>query len=385
MKQCRTLLVLNISTFLMMLGVGLIVALLPRQLIDLSGSDSSIGWLAAAFAASFVLLQVPVGSLADRLGFRVFLTLGYGLAGLTGLVYYWAPNTLGLFLGRFLQGIAEIPIWALAPAILAIHHPSRSGRAIGMYNASMHLGLTLGPLIGLLLEKFLPGNAAFLFYTAVCLVGAIAVGRYVEEPNHATPTVPQSQSQQGKCGKGDRRLAVVLTGVFLYGAGYGVYLTGIPAYLILEKGFSQSGISLYFTLSYLGISLSQVLAGRLSDAYGRSLFMITGLLAAGICLAAFPNATPAWTMILLAIGSLGLGVFNVASLAYINRQAPDHKQGTSSGFYFLAWGLGYFIGPLGVGYLNHAWNVQGGFLTLAVLIVVNALPLAAMKGRSRKC
>ncbi len=55
----------------MMLGVGMIVAVLPQMILDLTGDSSKVGFLASAFALSYIALQVPIGNLSDKYGFRL--------------------------------------------------------------------------------------------------------------------------------------------------------------------------------------------------------------------------------------------------------------------------------------------------------------------------
>ena len=68
MGRYKSLLALNVSAFLLMLGVGMIVALLPQKIMDLSHSVAAVGYLAASFAISYVLTQIPIGNLADKIG-----------------------------------------------------------------------------------------------------------------------------------------------------------------------------------------------------------------------------------------------------------------------------------------------------------------------------
>jgi len=56
----KTLLGLNVSVFLMMIGVGMIVAFLPQRIIDLDGHERNVGYLASMFAIAYIMLQVPV-------------------------------------------------------------------------------------------------------------------------------------------------------------------------------------------------------------------------------------------------------------------------------------------------------------------------------------
>jgi hypothetical protein len=56
----------------------------------------------------------------------------------------------------------------------------------------------------------------------------------------------------------------VFSGIILYGAGYGISLTVLPGFLIQEKGFTQAQVGGFFTLFYVGISLSQIITGPVS-------------------------------------------------------------------------------------------------------------------------
>ena len=102
--------IINLSAFLLMFGVGMIVALLPQRIIHLSGTVSSVGYLASAFALAFVLVQIPIGKLSDRFGFKSFLASGYFICAGTGLLYYFSDSANLIFLGRMFQGIGEVPI-----------------------------------------------------------------------------------------------------------------------------------------------------------------------------------------------------------------------------------------------------------------------------------
>ncbi len=48
----KTLWGLNLAVFLMMAGVGMIVALLPQRIIELGGSGDGVGYLGSTFAVA---------------------------------------------------------------------------------------------------------------------------------------------------------------------------------------------------------------------------------------------------------------------------------------------------------------------------------------------
>ena len=76
MSGFRFLIVISLAASLLMVGVGMIVALLPQHILDFSGSLTSVGYLASFFALSYLAVQLPTGALADRLGAKPFLVLG---------------------------------------------------------------------------------------------------------------------------------------------------------------------------------------------------------------------------------------------------------------------------------------------------------------------
>lgn len=381
MRRYNSLIALNVSAFLLMLGVGMIVALLPQKIMDLSHSVSTVGYLASTFAATYVLTQVPLGRLADKVGFKLLLISGYGLCGLTGLLYYWADSSTLILVGRSLQGIAEVPIWALAPALLSLQYANAKGKVIGIYNASFHLGLSAGPLLGLLLAQFWgPDNPAFLFFAAVSFAGGLIVYLFVEDPSSSRPiNVEPFNLNTILMFVAHRLTLVVLLGIALYGAGYGLAVTMIPAFLILVKGFDQAAISLSFSLFYIAISLSQLIAGPASDKKGRQGFMVWGLILASAGLALFSPLQQPWINVSLTLASLGLGMFCVSSLAYLNESVADSLKGTISGAYYLFWGAGYFLGPLAAGALGQSIGLRTSFYLLAGLLGIETILLRAMR------
>ena len=124
MKKPTPLLVLSLSATLLMLGVGMIVALLPQRIYAMTGSLESVGLVASIFAFAYLLVQLPIGALSDRLGPKRFLVIGYLLCTLSGIVFFSTGTSSGIFLGRAVQGLGEAPIWALGPAVLSLAYPT---------------------------------------------------------------------------------------------------------------------------------------------------------------------------------------------------------------------------------------------------------------------
>lgn len=380
----KTLLGLNLSVFLMMLGVGMIVAILPQRIIQLTGSSEPVNYLASAFGISYVILQIPIGYFSDRFGFKFFLVLGYAVCFLTGLLYYFSNNTILYFLGRFVQGAGEAPIWALAPALLSIKYPELKGKVMGIYNASIHIGLTIGPLLGIFLSSQFSGNQPFTFYAIVCLLGAFIVYFCVDNVNTGMTNQTNSFDIKNIIKLlSSKDSLITLIGITIYGAGYGLFLTTIPAFLINEENFNPTLVGIYFVLFYVSISLSQIITGVLSDKMGRKFFMILGLLIASVGLVSFSELNRPLTISMLTIGSLGLGVFYLSSMAFLNEIVPNSLKGTISGAYYLFWGLGYFFGPILVGKFGESVNYSLGYQLFSIILLLQAIFMMFLISRNK--
>ena len=126
----------NLSAFLLMFGVGMTVALLPRKIIHLSGTVESAGYLASAFALTFVLVQIPIGKLSDRYGFKLLLICGYLTCACSGLLYYFADSAGLICIGRISRASARFRYGRLPLFYWRFSLPARKEKSWG---DTMHL------------------------------------------------------------------------------------------------------------------------------------------------------------------------------------------------------------------------------------------------------
>lgn len=383
MNRYRLLFMTSLAATLLMVGVGMIVALLPQRILSFSGSLQSVGYLASFFAISYLLVQLPIGNLADRFGAKRFLFVGYLLCSVSGLVFFYGASPETLYLGRLIQGAGEAPIWALGPALLSLAYPQAKGKVIGIYNASIHAGLTFGPLLGIAFFLNNQSNTPFLLFAVLCASGGMIVMLFLphkHSPNRQSFGHAPRLRELVKLLRFRDPLAT-LSGIFLYGAGYGIFISVLPASLLQSKGFDDFDIGAFFALFYLAISISQLIAGPLSDRYGRHLFMISGLAMAAVGIALFEQFTLPSIYLPLTLASFGLGIFCVSSMAHLNECVPDILKGTISGSYYLSWGVGYFLGPLLIGLADKTTFSQMSYYTLAFLIAMQAVVLFSFRSR----
>lgn len=154
---------------------GSIINIALPELAEIFGVDASvILWVSVAYLLASIGLMLTLGSLGDAIGRKqVFLT-GFLVFGI-GLIVTPLSTTLPMLLfGRVIQGIGQAMILANGNALVVDAFPdTERGRALGMENAFVGVGLASGPpLGGFLLDLW---GWQSLFYTRVPFMMAFFV------------------------------------------------------------------------------------------------------------------------------------------------------------------------------------------------------------------
>jgi DHA1 family tetracycline resistance protein-like MFS transporter len=103
---------ISITVLLDTIGFGVIIPVLPRLLVALTGETVSRvaldgGWLAFVFAFMQFLFAPVLGGLSDRFGRRPVLLFAVGALGVDYLIMGFAPTLAWLFVGRAIAGVAR--------------------------------------------------------------------------------------------------------------------------------------------------------------------------------------------------------------------------------------------------------------------------------------
>lgn len=376
MENKKTLLALVLSIFLIMLGNGMVLSVLAKRFIEITGSGENIGYIASYYAISYIIVQLLIGKFSDKAVLRYILYFGCFSCLLSGISYYAATGSTVFFIGRIFGGIGEAPLFAIAPALLSIKYPCKKGRAIGLYNGSMHLGLMIGPGIGLIVQNIWNVKAIFFWYICTCFVSFLILlfGLEKDGVNEEYQPKETTDIKYYYTLIGNKKVSVVLFGVSLYGAGYGALVTIIPDYLMSCRNFTSNYTGIFFTLIYVAIGVAQFITGPLTDKFGPKKFMKVGLISASIGIFSFPYLAFEWNIIIsLTLASFGLGVFHLSSLCFMNDIVSHSKKGAISGLYYLFWGIGIFWGPVIIEKLGMFIGIKIAFVVFALAFLIGAL------------
>ncbi|MGC9372338.1 MAG: MFS transporter [Thermovirgaceae bacterium] len=82
-------------------------------------SSTAFGHLVSTYSYAYLIMQIPVGLLADSLGARLTVTFGMAVAGAGSLLFGYAPNVFWVFVGRFAVGIGVSTVFVCILKVLS--------------------------------------------------------------------------------------------------------------------------------------------------------------------------------------------------------------------------------------------------------------------------
>jgi MFS family permease len=362
--------------FLGPFGGAMLIALIPNVA---AGLDTSLTLVAAAITAymiPFATLQLVSGTLAQRLGPRRVVRVGYVVFGLAALGCAFAPE-IWTFLGaRALMGAANA---FLSPILLAalseVVAPAVLGRTVGTFAAFQTAGYTFAPAIGGALGE-ISWRLAFCVVTVAAFALALpqrTLGSFEAQPAHGANVrallnrwiaLLSAKALLGYLGFTAIGFILVLVAADEFGLGSG-------ARGILVAGYGVGGIVL------------GRYAGTLVDRFGRPATALAGALACVVGVLALAFAPTAWSLALVWLGVGCAGTFVWAGLNTMAVESfPENRAGATSLFSAFKF-TGVAIGPLIYVPLFHV-DTRAPFLLAAGFSLLLALLVLPWFGRYRR-
>lgn len=333
-----------VTVFIDVLGFGLIIPVLPRLIVDLSGGDTAraarvFGLFGTVWALMQFVFSPIIGSLSDRLGRRPVILLSCLGLGLDYIMMALAPTLAWLFVGRVISGITAATI-ATAGATLAL---------IGVAYGFFVLPESLPPekRAAFSWRKANPVGSLTLLRSHHELFGLASVNAIFLLAHHVLPSV-----------------WVLYTG-YRYG-----WSTGMTGLALAAVGLGSILVQV-FVVKRAVAALGERITLLIGLSFGAAGFAIWGLA---------PDTRIFW---------IGLPIFSLMGLvgpsvqALMTVRVQPHEQGQLQGANSSIMGLTGLVGPglftltfayfIGVG---TKWHIPGASFLLAALLMLAALAVA---------
>jgi len=357
--------------------LGMIAPLLPEIERRTGAGDEALGLALAAYAIPILLISIPVGRLADRIGRRPLLLGGLLLTGLGSIMIAVSGALPPLLLGRTVQGVGATLSWVAALALVSdLARPGRKGEALGFAFAANSLGAVGGPALGGIVGGTLSFEAPFFLVAGIAIVIFAAGLAVLPRASASGASVRRERPRMVRLLL--RPAALVPALVSITGAtAFGLIDFVVPLDLDRRLGVTATAIGIIFAAIALIDAVAAPPAGRAGDRLGRRPVALAGVLTmavSGVLLATLGGL--AGTCVALAILAVGLSIAFAAAAPWLDETFGELDRGLAYGGLNLIFAFGYTLGPLVGGWLLGRTGAEAAYALLAIVSVLVATLLA---------
>lgn len=173
MNTNKTLIIsINIAALMVLIDLAAINIALPsiRQHFDISVTQVSLILMTSMLTATGSSLVI--GKLIERINPAKILLIAFFVFGLSTSLIALCTNFYYIIPIRAIQGLSEAALYVTGPALIKKHISKISQqKEYGIWMMSCGLGISLGPLLGGLILKYLSWNYVFLINLPLSIIG----------------------------------------------------------------------------------------------------------------------------------------------------------------------------------------------------------------------
>jgi EmrB/QacA subfamily drug resistance transporter len=436
-REVRVVLVaMMAAVFVAAVDQTAVAAALPTIAGELGGLDR-LAWIVAAYLLASCAATPLYGRASDIWGRRPLYLAGIGIFVVGSLAAAFAQDVVWLIAARVVQGAGAGGLIALAQVVLGdMVSPRERGRYNGYVGGVFAVASVAGPLVGGLFVDAGAWRGMFLVNVPVALVAAVVVhrsfGRLPRPTGHASVDwIGVLLFVLGLCslllGLSSVRGGITGWTATLLGAGVVVLVlfglwerrvadpllplrslsdrtvltsgaisfllifalvgsaTFLPIYLQIGRGLSATAAGLLLVPQMVGLTIANVVGGRLLTRYGRyKVISIVGTAVVVVSLVALgllPATAPLWVFALVVVGlGLGMGSASPTQVVAAQNSAKEGELGvvTSAVIFFRS--VGGLMGVAALGTVLAALLAGGPAAGLGAPTDLGALSAEA-KGR----
>ncbi len=347
------------------------------------GNATGLGdlWWGRVVSATmlFVALSSPVlGSLADHIGIRKRLLVGYALAaiGATALLPTVEPGMVlyGFVLSFLANAGAEGSFLYYNAYLPEIAPRSHQGRVSAWAFALGYAGSFLALLCAVPLVRAENFGALFLMVAAAYLVFLLPAWRFLPAQSRAPGSLARAA---GEGLRGTWRtfrdilripeLRRFLLAYFLFEDGVNTVIFFSSIFAATTLGFPMGDLLLLFLVVQASALAGAFAWAKPTDRLGpKRVLLLMLVLWTAVLVAGYLVQTARQFYLIAAVAGTGLGPVQAAARTFMATLVPAGREGEFFGFYALCGKSASIAGPLLFGFVSHA---TGGNQRLALLSI----------------
>ncbi|MFC0449981.1 MFS transporter [Rhodococcus jostii] len=389
----------------------------PEIMKSFDISAAQMGVVSSAFLWTYAMLQLPIGTIIDKIGVRWVNRVGVFLWAVASFASAAAGGLGLLIIARLLLGIGEAPAVPAAWKAIGQWFPKHErGTATSVFDGSSKMANVLGvPIMAFLVSTY-SWHAAFIF-TGVTSLLFLAIWWFLyDSPKTALAKGRLSETEYEMIRAGGAEDEDAVTTSSLHGVGYllrrrktwglalgfasytyayYVLLTWLPGFLEKQFGVNLLKGGLYTMIIWLVAVIAQFLiAGLLMDRWVartghvtrvRRIVLVTSLLASLAVTGAGYVDSIAMAVVFLSIGAAGLAVSVPAGSSIVSLIAPEGYTGTMGGIVNFVANMIGISAPIITGIIvDTTGSFAGAFIFTGVVLAAGILSYTIVLGKMER-
>jgi MFS family permease len=407
-RQIRLGLRENIAQFSLLVAVNALVGamvglerttlpLIGRDEFDVASSTAVLSFI-VAFGLAKSFTNLGAGALADRVGRRRLLLMGWMLALPVPLLVATAPSWSWIVAANIFLGVNQGLTWSMTVVMkIDLVGPKRRGFALGLNEAAGYGGVAAAAaLSGLLAAEFVPRDvlvvAALIVASAGLLISFLFVrdtaGHVVVEQTRdhagADPGPPPLRRAFGDATFRNPALRACSQAGLVNNLNDALAWGLLPLFLA-AGGASATQVGLVAGAYPAVWGLGQIWTGHWSDRVGRKPLIVAGMLLQAGALALLAVSGARIGLAVASAVALGVGTALVypTLIAAISDAVSPVARASTVGVYRFWRDMGYVAGGLVAGVAADAIDYAGAIAVVAALSAASGLwVLVDLPGRS---
>jgi MFS family permease len=382
-----TLALLSIAHAVIHAQSALLPLVYPIVIVEFGLGERDIGTFIAVTTAVGGTMQLAYGFLTRYVSRPALLAGGQLIFG-TGLLIGGLSQSIGQLLGSIsLARIGSSPQHPVGNALLSdLFPPERRGFAISTHIAGGNVGTIAVPFGGGALLLALGWQATLAVFGIPALLMGVVLALVVRE-RHADYRQRARQSGSVRehlravVGRGDLRRILAASLVAAGGRGLDIVAPFMVLYLSGPLGFDDDTVHLLYALLLVGAIVGPLLAGVISDRFGRRPTLVAYYLLSAAGIVAFVAAGANLLLLVPLLLPFGTAVFSESPVlqAYLADRAVGPMRDVAFAVYFtFAFGIGA-VWAFVIGSVAGAAGYPAAFGVMAVSYLVAAALLVSIR------
>lgn len=364
----------------------------PQIRASLGGhvSDTALGSISSFYFLGYVIMQIPAGSLVDKIGQKKVLIPGFLLFAIAALIVALAPSIQMIYVGSLLAGLGCGSFYGSAYSLTAQNIPSDKK---SFSTAIVNSGSAVGSGLGMILSSFLVAQQGMpwqtmMFIAVIMIICMVIAFQAVIKKQKKEPKADQIPSETVAPSQPVEKISLktlfvpkMLCSYLLYFAtcyAYYMIVTWLPNFLATERGFHGTAIGFSSSLVAFASIPGALFFSKLADKFMHQkikFIVILELLAAAMLLMTVQATTATFLLIALILyGFLGKLAVEPIIISWLGENAPSIGIGTTLGVFNFFGMMSSIIAPMLTGNISDVTGSKVlGFYVAIILLTIGTI------------